>query len=234
MTCATTNLLLAFNRPGDLGTEERAALDAHLATCPACAGQSALREDDAAIAAAMKAVTIPVGFRDALQNSAISTQNGLWRAAWARRLSATAAAFMMLLLGYGVIANLARPGLDSNQLLADFDLRGSGGLDYDDWRHVEGVPLLPEDFDLRLMTFAGRQPLHGRLTPTIRLQAANGQDAIVYFVRDAQFRLGDLAESVGSENSVRVYRDQPGGWTVVVVHTGSSLAPFLHRPGSAA
>lgn len=232
MTCETANLLAQLAR--DLAAEDRAALDAHREACPQCRVSLARHgHQDAAIAAVMKAVTVPVGFRDALQTQAIAMQNSLWRAKWLSRGAGVLAAAAAILLGTGLVANLARPSFDSEQFLASFDASGSAALAFDDWRLAEGLPPLPDDFDLQLVTFRGREWLQGRLVPAVRLRSGR-EHAVVYFVRDSQYRLSGAVDAVGSEGSVRVYRGQPGGYTLIVVHTGPSLAPFLRQPGSSA
>jgi hypothetical protein len=238
MTCDTATLLIHFARPGtatDLAAEDRAALDAHLATCPNCSMLvNRHGAEDAAIAAAMKAVTVPVGFRDALQTQAFATRNAIWRATWLRLFASTAAAVAFALLSYGALANLTKPTLDCDKVLADFEIGGgSSSLDFDNWRQTEGVPSLPDDFDLQLLSFTGRLPLQGTQVPAIRLRAGPGQDAILYFVRNSRFDLSSAKGAIGSQGMVHVYADQPG-WTIIFVHTGNSPQPFFHRPGSSA
>lgn len=238
MTCETAIVLLHFARPGgasDLAAEDQTALTAHLATCPACAALATRHTaTDAAIATAMKNVTVPIGFRDALLTQAISVQNGLIRARWASRFTTAMAATVLLALGYGAFLFASKTNVDSEQLLAEFERHGgiAGSFAFEDWRQAEGLPPLPGDFDTRLMAFAGRQPLQGALVPTMRLRTARGEEAAFYFVRSARFNLKNAVDAIGSHAGVKVYANQPGGWTIIVVHSGASLNPFLHNPGA--
>lgn len=235
MTCETATLLLHFNRPHDMDAEDRTALDAHLAGCPGCTALMArTRAEDAAIGKAMTAITIPVGFRDALQNQAIQVQNGLWWSKWTGRTAALAASILFTVLSASTYAHATRQTLDSEQLLADFDHRGaSNSILFDDWRSTHGLPKMPEDFDLRLVNYTGEQTLHGKSVPTVRLQAGS-QSATVYYLRGSQFNLANAVDAIGSNGIVKVYRDQPGGYTILIISTGTSLAPFLHNPADAA
>jgi hypothetical protein len=95
---------------------------------------------------------------------------------------------------------------------------------------------LPEEFDLQLARFVGRAEVQGQSTLALRLETANRrQTAWIYFVRTRDFRTSQ-AESgqYTSDTAVRVYRGQPGGWTVVVSYTGNDWKAFVKPPQSPA
>ena len=73
MTCDTARILLLFYRPGkttDLAAEDVAALEAHLASCPACAALAGTQTAaDAAIGRAFRQVPVPGGLRYRLREA---------------------------------------------------------------------------------------------------------------------------------------------------------------------
>lgn len=233
MTCETARLLLNFTG-ADLAADDAAALAEHLAGCPACTAHSSrTTAADAAIATAMKAVPAPVGLRDALLTQAIVQRNALWRTRWLGRTTAAAAAVLTLALGYGLLTNLTRPAIDAEMLLAQFDAgQRSPTGSFEEWRNAEGLPPLPVDFDLNLLSFTGRLSLAGRSLPAARFDAGPGRTAVVYFVRNSTLNAAGCTDAVTSQGSVRVHRT--GRWTIIIIHTGNSLAPFLHPRGGAA
>jgi hypothetical protein len=236
MMCETCALLIPYSgRTGDLSASDQAALTAHIAGCPACDSMAArYSAGDAAIMQAMRAVAAPTGLRDALQTQAIGVQAALWRARWGARLATATAACVAIMLAGSLYSTAKRNlnTLDSEAVLADFEQRGAWSLNFDDWRSVEGLPALPIEIDPQLITFTGRLPLAGTLAPCARLSAGPGFDAAIYYVRARDFNTANLADAIGSQGSVRIFRE--GSWTIVVVHTGHTLQPFLRKPGAAA
>ena len=83
MECNAVRLLLAFRRPGgpsELAPEDLAAIDQHLAGCPACAANVAQSARfDAAIATAMRTVFIPVNLKARVLTATLAQQGALWR-----------------------------------------------------------------------------------------------------------------------------------------------------------
>ncbi len=237
MDCPHANLLLMFyrpDRPTDLATDDAAALQAHLATCPACAAklaqQSAL---DQRLSAAMRNVPVPTGLADRLQDQARSQI----RRAWQRTAMKSALAASLLVAVYLGFVAATRPTLDVGQLAdAQDTLWQSPDRTATAWLAANGLTnSLPEDFDLNLVTFAGRRDLQGVPTLAMRLDGPGRQTAWVYFLRSTAFdtskaETGQYTSNVG----VKVYRDLPNGWTAVVLYTGNSLTNFLRPPGSAA
>lgn len=235
MDCPHANLLLMFYRPGrpsDLAVADAAALESHLATCPACAAKLAAQSArDGAIGAAMNAVPVPAGLADRLKVNVASQLKWAWR----RTAVKYALAASVLVAAYGGFVAATRPTLDVAQLADDQDrLWQAPAVTISDWLAKNGLAeSLPEAFDLQLATFAGRRDLQGVSTLAMRLDANGRQSATVYFVRPGDFNLRDVQTGQYTSNvAVRVYRDLPGGWTAVVAYTGNNLNAFLRGPGS--
>ena len=103
-----------------------------------------------------------------------------------------------------------------------------------DWLTAERLmDKLPEDFDLRFVRFAGKRDLQGVSVNALQLDSPNArQIAWVYFLAPGQFRTANVPDSVSASNATtRIYRELPGGWTVVVTFTGNDLRPFLKSAG---
>ena len=68
MECKTIQTLLPFrDLPGELGPEERADLEKHLAQCPKCAAAAQAEHSfDDRVGQAIQNVTVPAGLRDQL------------------------------------------------------------------------------------------------------------------------------------------------------------------------
>src|SRR4051812_16455327 len=85
--CDLARQLLAFARPGaaELDAADAAALERHLADCPAC-GPAARGEHafDASLAAAMRAVPLPAGGRGRLLTGLLAARAAWWRRFWLR------------------------------------------------------------------------------------------------------------------------------------------------------
>lgn len=236
MDCPHADLLLLFyrpDRPSDLSAEDAAALRDHLAACPACAAKLAQQSAaDRAIGAAMRTVPVPAGLADRLHRQAESHLQTAWRRAARRTLAKAALAAALLVTAYGGYVAATRPYLDVAQLADRQDgLLQSPQRTAADW--LAGNDLadaLPEDFNLALVTFAGRRDVQGVPTRALRLDAGPGHTAWVYFVRPGDFNLADAQTGQYTSNvGVKVYRDLPRGWTAVVVYTGNNLNAFLSQ-----
>jgi hypothetical protein len=235
MDCSHANLLSLFHRPGrpsDLAPEDAAALDAHFAVCPACAAALAARSaHDAAIGAALLAVPVPTDLPDRLRSNLASQLRWAWR----RSAVKAALAASLLVAAYGAFVAFSRPTLDLAALSDHQDrLWQAPAHTATDWLAANGLSdALPEAFDLQLATFVGRRELQGVPALAMRLDANGRQTAWVYFLRSADHNLRDAQTGQYTSNvAVRVYRDLPGGWTVVVAYTGNNLNAFLRGPGS--
>ena len=237
MDCPHANLLLLFyrpDRPSDLSAEDTAALQTHLAACPACAAKLAKQTAEyRLLSAAVRNVPVPSGLANRLKQQAQSQLNSAWR----RTAMKYALAASLLIAGCIGYTAATRPSLDVGQLADSQDtLWQAPDRTASDWLAANSLTnSLPEDFDLRLATFTGRRDLQGVPTLAMRLDATARQTAWVYFVRPGDFRLADAQTGQYTSNvGVKVYRDLPNGWTAVVVYTGNSLNNFLRPPGSAA
>lgn len=239
MTCDTARILLLFYRPGkaaDLAADDFTALEAHLATCPACAARVGRQTAaDAAIGRAFRQVAVPDGLKARARVRAAAAESRLWRQTWATRAATAALVLAVGLTGWGGYVAATRPVLNTwalgEQYEVTFERPDQAARE---WLAGQGVPQpLPEDFDPALLTFTGYADVQGVRVPVLEYRAAGAGFARVYLLRPGQFSLKDAAETQNSFVTVRLYRDRPAaGWTAVVVHTGNDLQPFLRRPGT--
>ncbi len=235
MDCRHANLLLLFYRPGstsELSAEDTSALESHLAACTACAARLKNQQAiDTTIATAINDVPVPGSLADRLK-----TQVAVYRKLMVRlRVVRFAMAASVLVLLYGAYIAVTRPVLDIPGLADDQDRYWQAPAHTAaDWLVTNGLSdTLPEPFDLQLVTFAGRRDLQGVSTQAMRLEGTGRQSAWVYFLRPGDFHLRDAETGQYTSNvAVRVYRDLPGGWIVVVAYTGNNFNAFLRGPGA--
>lgn len=232
MDCDTARTLLLFYRPGrpaDLAAEDVAALEGHLASCPACSAALRHRQAaDMAIGRAVRAVPVPGGLRAALVERATADLARAWRRTWLTRTAAAAAVVVAGLVAWGGYGILTRTPLDTDAAVAVFD---DPGGETRRWMVANGLPEQPEDFDLRLATFRGWGELDGRRVPAVVLQhPVAPHQATLYFLPPGRFDLRDAGNAAGSNATARLYKDLPGGWAVLVVYTGHDLKPFIRVP----
>ncbi len=231
MECGNARLLMLFRRPGELAAEDAAALERHLATCPACAA-AFQRENsfDASVGHAMKTVPVPTGLRDKLLADSFARRGAALR----RQAYTTAGAAACLLLAVGLITGViwaSRPAFNTHTLATEFS-RNVEAPDHvtREWLLAEGLPTtLPLDFDFRYATFRGTMPHQGKDVPVIQFVVpnANGQrmEARVLIVSSSQFDLKDLSPAQDSFCTVVVeVRD---GYAYVILFTTPTLEPFL-------
>ena len=233
MDCRLSHLLLAFRRP-DLAAADAAALDAHLAGCPACSALA--RTDaafDAAVGRAMAAVPVPAGLHDSLLKTARAADGAAWR----RVVTTWGTAALLLLVGtavgVGVYGHLTRTPFDTGSLAAqldrDSDLREQATAD---WLKTEGLPPdLPGRLDPRWVIARGYERVNGRLVPTLLFQNHTlGPDVCrVYVLRDEQFRFDPRALDPFEGSLFKVETARQGTRVYVIVYTGPSLDPFRRR-----
>lgn len=235
MNCHLSQLLLAF-RPGELAVDDRAALDAHLRLCPACAAaNSATTAADAAIRSAMLAVPVPDGLRAKLHASVSAVQGANWRrraAIWGS--SVLAASLLVTLVGSAVLT-LSRPvvttdgvsgHLENERLMQEKHVR--------EWLTAEGVPAeLPKPFDFRQHAAHGVGPLGPLKVPFVLFQNDRGQ-CRVYVLRATAVRNHSGWKDVfGSEFNVQAV-ERDGFVYLIAVSTGASLDSFLKLPSPVA
>src|SRR5258708_5193224 len=97
MDCRTARLLLPYAaRPAELGPEDTAELDAHLAACPQCGALArAERSFDAAVGRAMNAVAVPAGLKGQIEARLARARGPVWRKPL-MQVSAAAAALALV------------------------------------------------------------------------------------------------------------------------------------------
>lgn len=232
MDCNLSRLLLALG-PADRGADDRAALDRHVAGCPACAALAGRAAGfDAAIGAAMRDVPVPATLHDDLLKSAYAARGAAWRRT-AYRYAALAAG---LLLAVGVTFGGVwrfRPKLDGYALVSATEQeREFRKTVVGDWLAKQDLPdelPFPVDFDLALHAFHGKGELRGRDVPVILFQRGTDQ-ARVFVVREGQLNTAELVPEDGSLWKLAVVRHPTvKGVTYVVLHT-NSFEIFRRQP----
>jgi hypothetical protein len=241
--CNTARLLATFfGRPGsDLAAEDAAALDAHLASCPRCAGQVHFeRAFDDRVARAMKAVAIPAGLKGRLLDG-VAAQRGAWYREKAYALVALAACVLLAVGGVVAWQVATAPVLVPDQLVREADEevqnRTKMVADVLGPRGLEFAPKKP--FDLNFLEVAGVGRLRGREVPVLYfLNGPKNARAKVYVVRKSDFDWTQLPQDGSSVPSVyghqvaliRDARRSDVGY--VVVFTGAGLELFLEDRSS--
>ncbi len=241
MDCKTARLLLDFHRPhpAELPPDDHDALEAHLAGCPDCdAAARADRQLDAVLGPAVRNVPVPDGLRDRIR-ARLGAERGdrhtRW-VGWAVRVSAAAAA--LLLAAWLAWAWLRPHHVENFDVVA---LREGVALKHhhpspekvNEWFEQEhGVATAaPTDFRYELLAHYDLARCQGQRVPMLLF--TNGQDrAFVYVVTKKQFNVDDLLKQPKQESGgyTVVVREAPAQeLAYVVVYTGDSLRPFLHK-----
>jgi len=238
MECSVARQLLAFRRscgPAELAPEDSADLGRHLDGCPACAA-AARRQDafDAAVATAIKGVTVPSGLREKLLTDAMANQGAALRRKVYSHAAVAAAVLLAVGLAPGVISLIFRHPLDADYIAArDAERMDAPDQAVQTWLAKKGLPKeLPADFNYSLYVSHGVEPLGDDEVPVVRFQALRPGEprpdtARVFIVRDSQFDTAKLHGTVGSFVTVTVVKS--GRYTYVILHT-APLDLFLKPP----
>jgi hypothetical protein len=265
MDCREALFFLRFRRPGlpgsgDFAPEDAAALDQHIASCPACAAEAkAAIAFDSAVGSAMRAVEIPAGLRDRLFVAA-SVQRGTRLRRKAYQWAALAASVLLVVgLATGIFT-ATRPEPDTYELVmrasrvepmlhfavpvnAGFnpDLASENQTALNTFLKSEELPPLPKPeghaFDPALIVSQHFEDVQGRQVPVVLFRGADGGFAKVYAFRSTQFKVKGLAEGQGVSDSncqAMYFPTERSSVVYVVVFTGRDLTPFLAvqaRPG---
>jgi hypothetical protein len=214
MDCETARLCLPFNRPraGELDGADTAALEAHLASCPACAalGRAEQRLDQH-LASAVRDAEIPVpgGLRDRVL-ARLTAERGDWyrrRAAWALRIGAAAAALFLAVWAWRTWSPLARPALDLAHVFPSMHLDRAGTAEEVDEGFARmGVKTsVPTDLNYAYLTnyaLAELPGYRGKVVPQLQFQRrlrGRPYTAVVYVVSERDFDLRSLTEQPESD-----------------------------------
>lgn len=258
MDCREALFFVRFRRPGvpgagELAPDDVAAVDRHLAACPACSAEaSGAAAFDAALGSAMRAVEVPAGLRDRLFVTA-SVERGRRLRRRAYQLTALAASlFLTIGLAAGIFT-ATRPEPDTFSLLMQagrventlrfepmqnvgfgrFELANANRTVLEAWLKSEHLPNLPEPngpFDLSLVVSQHWEEVQERQVPVVLLRGRDGGFAKIYAFRSTQFNLKSLKSEKGVSDSncqAAYFPTERSGVVYVVVFTGRDLTPFL-------
>lgn len=232
MDCRDAEFYLRLRHPGRDAFEPdlAAALDRHVAVCPACAAASrAIGGFDAAVVTAMRAVPVPDGLRDRLFADAAARRGSQLRHKTYRYAAAAATVLVAVGLALGVYS-AARPQLDVIALAQRLEAHGQprgGDQALAQFLAAERLPGLPETFDTDLLIHTGSERVQGREVPVLVFRERGGTGwAKVYAFRDTAFKAAPEREEQNSYCTARSYPAR-AGVSYVVVYTTPSLAPFL-------
>jgi hypothetical protein len=243
MDCPSARLLLAYRRPGgpaELAPDDAAALDRHLAECPACAAAAHRQAGfDAALGSAMRAVTAPVGLRDRLITDALARSGAIWRRTVYQYATAASILLMTALTTAGIGLAL-RPAFDTDRVANEYATRYEvPEPSVRDFLGRADVPTtLPYDFNFALLDGVGYDRIDGRMVPWVqfRLPPRQGDHrpdtARVLIVRKSRFKL-DPDQFRNTQNSffnVLAIPDDGRGVGYVILFTTPALDPFLKPP----
>lgn len=243
MECRDAQFYLRFRRPGsdELGPETAADLDRHLAQCPMC-GPAARAEAtfDRAVSAAMTAVPVPAGLRNALVAHVAARRGAVLRRKAYRTAGLVAAAALLVGVGLGLLNTKVNPDVDS--LIALFESRAEQDQQrvVQTWLAQHRLPhQLPENFDYGLHDYHAVERVQDRNVPVVAFRERGGTGyAKVYIFREsAGFDLKQVREQAGkslaSSQCIVTYAtlDEAPGVVYVIVHTGPTLAPFQKQRG---
>lgn len=228
MNCHLSRLLLAF-RPNELAGPDRAALDAHLQTCPACAAAAtAEAAADTAIRRAMVAVPVPDALRAKLHAAATATQGGIWRRKVGRWAGAMLVASLVVAVTIGVVGWLTKPAFSITDLTIQLEReRWTAEETVNDWLKADGIPPLPESFEYGYYVSHGTGSVLGTKRPMVLFQ--NGQHQCrVYILRRGSVNVptDGWKDVSGSEYNITTKTDPTGEWVYVIAYTSPTLDPF--------
>ncbi|MCS7021692.1 MAG: hypothetical protein NZU63_07690 [Gemmataceae bacterium] len=223
--------------PDELGLEVLSALEAHLQACDRCAVLSQqLLNWEQTLSVQLKRISVPADLKTALLTQAAAAHGRSLRLRL-YRLTAAAAAGLLLVTGGWLVYQASRPVFDPQQLVLDNDAWLQDPVDrLQTWLRQEGLPLeLPEPFDANLLEQAGYERVQGHLVPVLVFRhPERAVWAKVYILRHAgPFRLEHLTSADASHTVAQIVEDPQrfGRVAFVIVYPAGpeGLRPFL-RP----
>ncbi len=237
MDCVTAQMLLQLQtiRHDDFNSEDRTALESHLAHCPSC--EHAARryhEWDDQIQQAILAIPVPTSLGPNLIRQLDRSERRRRRLRWAKR-SLACAMFLVASGGGFAFHAYTRPVLDAETVAWRHDQdEVHVEAAFDDWRLAEKLPALPVTLDFRLHVFHGRERLAGEQVPVALFRYREGgvgrQELKIYWVRTSTFQVAQLRDAQTSRRAARVIGRSPDGrWVFLAVSTTTDLEPFLRR-----
>lgn len=241
MDCETTRLLLSLRRPSgesELGAEDLATLERHLAGCERCAELARRQSNfDQAVSQAVHDLEVPAELFGKLQADLQQASRRQWRRQILRRSLVAAGVLAAVGTFYGAY-QINRPVLDVEEVAIQLD-RGIQNPEQvvTDWLGRQGLPgEIPGNLDLRHHVFHGTETILGKETPVVILQAyqprLGGIGTLrLYIIRGNDFKPGEIEDNRGSFYTARVIEDDRAnsGYLYLALFTTPTIEPFL-RP----
>jgi hypothetical protein len=191
MDCRTARLLLPYAaRPAELGPEDTAELNAHLASCPQCAAQArAERSFDAAVGQAMTAVAVPLDLKAQIDARLARARGPRWRRSLAQ-LSAAAAA--LLLVASLIWLGTYKTPVQAEYIAVNWDNYVSDLRDPDrvkDYFRQQGMVVeIPDDFDWDALYWRDVTDFKGHQVARLDFQRGEAK-AHIFVLPKSHFRI---------------------------------------------
>jgi hypothetical protein len=229
VNCKTASFLidLVLPRAAELDAGERHELEAHLASCSACAAQArAGRLWDERLVLAMRSVPMPEGLSLSIKNRLRADHR---RFLIRRRLVPLAAAAALLLVA-GLLLWPRPLKLDTEIAVLEGAKQAAARAQVNAWLKLEGFPeAAPAEFNYNYLTWYGMAELNGRLTPTLFFVTSSPQGAVnarVHLLRKRRFDTSALGDVSGNLSMVVLRGREDVSY--VVFYTGD-LDSFVNK-----
>jgi hypothetical protein len=237
MDCNLARQLQAFarHRAFDLDAADTAAVEHHLSTCLEC-GQMARTEGafDAAVANALRDVTMPVGLRSRLAVRLLASRRAWWRLTLLRLLTAMVAVLLATSIGHYV----GRPTINVQAVIQNaYEMTGPGHTNDEvrdavtAWLRLSHTGLsAPAEFNYKLLVATQRGEFQGRQSVPTLVFVRGEAIMYVYVVPEGAYKnlrtlAGQPVEEGGCKVAVRSDPELPG-WSFVIVTSGASPDHF--------
>src|SRR5262245_52641140 len=190
MDCRTARLLLPYAaRPAELGPEDTAELNAHLAVCPQCAAQAgAERSFDAAVGRAMTAVAIPLDLKAQIDARLARARGPRWRRSLAQLTAAAALVLVGSLIWLGTYKTPVQAEPIADALEGEYIIVKNEDTAKDFFRQRGVIAEIPEDFDWSAVVWHDVAKFKGHDVAKLDFQRGEAK-AHVYVLPKSHFRI---------------------------------------------
>jgi hypothetical protein len=233
-------MLLAFARPrgGDLDSAERQLLEAHLASCPACAALAEReRQFDERVGQAMRNISIPDGLKNRLLTKLGNERNSVYRLVLVRTCLKAA----IVMIGFGLVWFAVNGGKkpvdlsryetlalskDPNVLLGQ--LREEANLP-----NLQFPNELLNDWDFNLLISQHVELIEGEKVPTLIFQKGDTR-AVVRLWRRDKVNSDTFTQNYPETKRLLEVQNNKDYIAMVVIEGGSYKYSNFLKPGRSA